>query len=422
MLRAPQAVANFRTMKVIRRTLLMRLRICLAIALAAAGIAARGEAQIAPSQFPPGVPSAAPRMANLPPSYTGVLANPNLPTALNPNLAAPAAPFSGPPPMVYSPPPASPYTVIVGDTRVPAPNAPPSPPQNGIIGPLLDGDYEDERFASLYLFHGYSSWRGIAEGTGSNNNGFLYGGNWGTGLGKFSDWSGIGAQLGASYGFYDLNGRSSGFADNDIQQQVFVTAGLFRKADQFTNFSVGVVYDAMVNGNFGQFAVSPFLSQLRGQISYALNDSHEVGFWTALRMSGDNRNINGPLSFRPVDQFNFFWHHKFSFGADGWTWIGFPDFTKLGSTHGSLGNYIFGGTLVAPLSRHFGVYTDLQYMAPDAHIGPVAASRETFFVSLGLILYPGGHSPSASVKSPGWLPFLPVGNNGSFLVDTNRTF
>src|SRR5262249_42798409 len=147
----------------------------------------------------------------------------------------------------------------------------------------------------LYVYHSYGSWRGISEGSGENNNGFLWGGNLGTRLGAFSDYTGIGAQIGGSYGLYDLNGRSSGFNDTQWQQQFFTTVGLFRKSDNLTNFNGGIVWDSMINTNFGQYAVSPFLSQIRAQLAYALNDKTEIGFWTALRMTGSHRQKFGPL-------------------------------------------------------------------------------------------------------------------------------
>src|SRR5207244_1448876 len=138
--------------------------------------------------------------------------------------------------------------------------------------------------------------------------------------------TGIGAQIGGSYGLYDFNGRSSGFAGSQMQQQGFVTAGLFRRPDELTSFSGGIVYDAMFNDHFGQYAVAPILGQVRAQLAFAFNDQHEFGFWTALRLVHDTKNVGGvPLDFRGVDQFNLFWRHKFAFGADGWTWIGFPD-------------------------------------------------------------------------------------------------
>ena len=341
-----------------------------------------------------------------------------------PDTASPPAPLD--PPDVARP--AAPSSTLrlaehADDDVRPRPTARGEPAGHGPFDWLAPGPAPsaDETPQQLYAFHGYSSWRGISDGSGPNNNGFFYGANFGTRLGQLSDRTGIVAQIGGSGGFYDLNGRASPFESNEIVQQGFITAGLFRRADELTNFSAGVAFDGMFNDNFGQYGASPFLGQLRYQVAYALNDWHEFGMWGTVRMAGETQDILGPLSFRAVDQFNFFWHHKFAFGADATSWIGFPDHTKLGG-NGSLGNYIFGGTLTAPLSPAWAVYMDLQYMPPSAHIGSTAAKEESFFLGIGLMFYPGRNSRTASVSGSRWRPYLPVANNGSFMVDTNRTF
>ncbi len=264
--------------------------------------------------------------------------------------------------------------------------------------------------------------RGISDGSGENNNGFSYGFNYGTKLGALSDYTGIGAQIGASYGLYDLNGRSSGFRDKEIQQQTFLTAGIFRAANKDSNFSFGVVWDGMFNTNFGIYAVSPFLCQVRGQIAYALNQQHEIGIWTAIRTNNASAAAGGQaLSFRAVDQFTLFYHHRFGFGGDGVSWFGIPDHTKLGGT-GSLGQYTFGGTLTAPLSPRFGAFTGLQYMAPSSRSGAAAAVEEAFYITAGLTFYPYANSRPSNVAGDCWMPYMPVATDGTFLVDTNHTF
>lgn len=283
--------------------------------------------------------------------------------------------------------------------------------------PMMIAGPPPEMAINGFLYHGYSGWRGIAEGSGNNNNGFFYGGSLGAKLGPFSDMTGIGLQAGASYGLYDLNGRASGFYPSQYQQQTFITLGLFRKADDLTNFSFGVVYDAMINAYFGQFANSPYLGQLRAQIAYRWDDQHELGFWTAIRTN----QTHGDVSYRAVDQFNFFYHHKFAFGGDAWTWVGFPDASKLGG-NGSLGSYIWGGTLTVPLSPCWGAYTDIVYMAPSAHTSVIGSMEETFILSVGVAFYPGRNSFQPTVTGQRWMPYLPVANNSVFMVDTNRTF
>jgi hypothetical protein len=287
------------------------------------------------------------------------------------------------------------------------------------LGPAACNDC---RPCGIMFFHNYSSWRGISEGTGANNNGFSYGLNYGTRLGPISDYTGIGAQIGASYGLYDLNGRSSGFRDKEIQQQTFLTVGLFRAADKITNFSFGVVWDGMFNTNFSQYAVSPFLSQVRGQIAYALNEQHEIGVWVAVRTNTASAVGGGtPLAFRAVDQFTLFYHHRFAYFGDGVTWIGIPDHTKLGG-NGSLGAYTFGGTLTAPLSPRFGAFTSMQYMAPSARSGAAASIEESFYITLGISFYPYANSRYRNVAGDCWMPYMPVATDGTFLVDTNHTF
>ena len=71
------------------------------------------------------------------------------------------------------------------------------------------------------------------------------------------------------------------------EQQVFLTAGLFRRAfagDHFSSrFSVGIAHDWMVNEAYGLYAQSFTISQWRGQIGYMLNEANEIGVWGTVR-------------------------------------------------------------------------------------------------------------------------------------------
>lgn len=277
------------------------------------------------------------------------------------------------------------------------------------------------RLSGLYVFHGYGSWRGVSDGTGPNNNGLVYGANYGMPLGAVGEATGLGLQVGASYGLYDFMGRSSGYRDEQMQQQVFITAGLFRNADEFSRLSFGIVYDISVNSNFGQYAANPLLTQARGQIAYRLNEKHELGVWASVHATQDTVYVDGPLTFRAVDQINVFWHHKFDWGADGWTSFGIPDSSRLNG-QGSLGSYQFGANLLIPVGPKWAAYADLQYMVPSARAGAAGASEDSFYIGFGIMFYPGSNSRSQTMSAKSWLPWLPVANNGSFIVDSNRSF
>src|SRR5262249_8058249 len=120
----------------------------------------------------------------------------------------------------------------------------------------------------LILFSGIDSWHGLSDRgnsfTQSNNDGASMGLNYATRLGTFSDLTGIAFQAGGSYVFYDWNGRvnSSGtLTTTAAQQQVFLTLGFFKKANERSNLSYGLVHDWMFNQAFGAEAINNTLGQ-----------------------------------------------------------------------------------------------------------------------------------------------------------------
>ena len=89
---------------------------------------------------------------------------------------------------------------------------------------------------------GFDSFKGASDDELSSNFGAVVGLNSGVGLGD----TGLGWQLGMSYGVYDLDGRSSTNPATS-QQQVFLTTGFFHKAHCERRLSFGLVYDWMFN-------------------------------------------------------------------------------------------------------------------------------------------------------------------------------
>ncbi len=283
--------------------------------------------------------------------------------------------------------------------------------------------------AGLQLFTGIDSWRGIGDRGASsnnltNNNGGSSGFNYATRLGTFSDVTGIGLQVGGSYGLYDWSGRPANngtLTTTAVQQQAFFTVGLFKKANENSNWSYGVVHDWMFNQAWGATAIDPTLGQWRGQIAYATSAWNEFGFWGTLRDKGDtNLDSNRqPVSTRSINQANLFWHHKWELGADSWLWVGVPQDSRLNPfLRGNLGDFLVGGSVIAPLDDYVSLYGNFQYMHPSAQPGSVADGESAWYVSFGLQYTIGGHARTSTVAGNCWLPLMPVANNGNFLVDT----
>lgn len=290
--------------------------------------------------------------------------------------------------------------------------APACPPQ---ACPQAGCDKNDPRFVPVLSF-GFDDWRGISDTDYQDNFGIRAGINLGFGL--FDKW-GIGGQLGASNGAYDFDGRDSGPEPSAVQSQVFLTGGLFKRADKGWPFTVAVVYDWMINDNFGVNADEPSFGQLRGLISMPLGCKNDIGLWGTLRT---NSSTQDGTTYEAVNQYNVFWKHWFPCGSDATVYVGMTDNSRHGLGGGSLGSWIVGGSFHVPLCDHWAVFGDVTYMRPSAPLGNGDASfQNSYNVSVGFAFYPCTCLRQRSSCNRGWLPVLPVANNGSFLVNSPLT-
>ncbi|HET6882601.1 MAG TPA: DUF6666 family protein [Pirellulales bacterium] len=267
-------------------------------------------------------------------------------------------------------------------------------------------------------FQGFDTFRGPPDGAGPSNFGEVTGGN--GALPLYQPW-GIGWQLGASYGLYDFSGRTAPAPQvqtTGAQQQIFVTTGIFRRANNGQRWSWGFVHDWMINNNYSQYALSPTISQWRGQIEWAASGVNSFGVWGTFRDRSyigdrpDNHN-----QFRTISQIDAFWHHKYAFGGDTWLRIGMPLSKRLAS-NALAGSAIIGATAQVPLNQQLAIYANAMYMAPNVAAGPQGPTREDYNVSMGLAWYPGRVARTPTVSGACWMPYMPLGNNGNFLVDT----
>jgi len=273
----------------------------------------------------------------------------------------------------------------------------------------------------LLGFVSYDSFRGIADDSWQNN-GIVVGFNYGTRLGVVSDWTGIGFQIGASVGVFDWSGTDYRPVSNAAETQGFLTYGFFRRANETSNWTAALVQDTMYNNNFGVFGQNPTMSQMRGWLGYCTSAWNEFGIWGTWRGWGQTIVVPsvGPTTWQPVQQLNVFWHHKWqAFGPDTWFWVGRPEQSRL-TRDGSLGDYLAGAAATAPLSERVSIFALATYMHPSAGAGVDGSHDESWNFTIGLAFYPRPNARASTVAGRCWMPFLPVANNGYFLVDTNR--
>ena len=121
---------------------------------------------------------------------------------------------------------------------------------------------------NLELFAGVQGFTGPAnQSAGGGSFGFNEGLNWGMPIPLFGC-------LGGQVGFRATQSNLSGSdASDDTRRQAFVTAGLFRRVD--VGLQGGVVVDWLSDGWYRDVD----LVNLRMELSWMIDGTHELGFW-----------------------------------------------------------------------------------------------------------------------------------------------
>lgn len=264
---------------------------------------------------------------------------------------------------------------------------------------------------------GYDYFRSLPEGSWEGNTGGLISINTSSAVPCWKN-DNYGIQLGGSFGVYDWHGRESAPSgrQGSTQKQTFFTVAIFRTTPCDSGFNFGLAYDWVWNKNFGVFALETKFGQLRFQGGYLLCQRNEFGLWGTLDLHSSHRSTQQiPITYRAISQINAYWRHIFDNCSETMVWAGVPYKKSLMYSTGRAGKFIIGGSFKAPLSNRLAIEGHASYMNP--HSGSGASKQRNYAANLCMELKWALFCNPCSKK-----PYMPIGNNSNFIVDTNGNY
>lgn len=241
--------------------------------------------------------------------------------------------------------------------------------------------------------------------------GFQEGINWTTRL-PCLDVTGINGQIGVRGVQTNLAG--SALTPNN-RNQLFVTAGLFRRVDW------GLQFGAVVDYLREDWYTEMNLSQVRGEISYVFPGPHQIGFRMAQstnsQMSLSTFNWNGqPVTtmdtWEALDTYRFFYRFRSQMipAAVGEAFAGLSNESHT----------LFGANAVVPLGSWVALQSNFTYLIPQDNTPPNGTPGETevWNIGFGMVIYPGGPQNRTAQRYDA--PLFDVGDNGSFITKRVR--
>lgn len=219
---------------------------------------------------------------------------------------------------------------------------------------------------------------------------------------------GLGVQVGSAINYANnalptlksINGTSD-------RVQSFTTVGIFQRTDFGLNWGVG--YDFLAEDYYKSLT----FGQWRGQIGHQIGANDEVGVWTAIRSFGDAARAAGQsFTLKPITQGNLFWRHVWSNETVTRLWVGLAEehgrFVLGAPANPSAHHpFVFGADLYVPLTDHFALFGEANFITPN--------DTGTITATLGIAFFPGGRAKSAGRNR--FAPLLPVANNPTFGID-----
>lgn len=228
------------------------------------------------------------------------------------------------------------------------------------------------------------------------------------GFNEAIDWSAplsrnslVGYQVGVRAAHSDFEGDQVQRLRTGDREQVFLTAGLFRRAP-CGGWQWGVGYDYL-HDHYYYGGVD--LGQIRTELSWSHCNLWDVGFWSAIGTTDDYGSDQPTLRLEPTDLFAFFYRQHIACGGEGRIWAGFT----------GEGDGLVGADLTVPLGRAWALQTNFNYLAPNSQSRLEGQMEESWGVAFSLVWYPG-HDSRCELQSP-YHPFFRVADNSVFMVD-----
>lgn len=253
---------------------------------------------------------------------------------------------------------------------------------------------------NLELFAGVQGFTGPANpSAGGGSFGFNEGLNWGLPIPLFGC-------MGGQIGFRATQSNLSGSAvSDDTRRQAFVTAGLFRRVD--VGLQGGVVVDWLSDGWYRDID----LVNLRGELSWVIDGTHEVGFWGAFgTKNADDIGANEQrVDWETTDLYAVFYRYSFGGCLDG--------DARLFAGWSSESDGLIGADLRLPLSDAWALETNFAYLIPNEGDSPNFAAdhfQESWNVGINLVWQPGRRWGRGD---PYYRPLFRVADNGVFMMD-----
>ena len=208
----------------------------------------------------------------------------------------------------------------------------------------------------------------------------------------------VGTQLGLRAITAQLEGTSAG---EDSRNQLFVTAGLFRRVDY--GLQGGAVVDYLHDNGLATVD----LLQLRGELSFLMSPCHEAGFrfTSSLKTAETSTHIAGlvgdtAVRMAALDTYRFFYRYRFG-----------PEAAGLAEIHGGFSedrDGLVGLSLATPLQGNLGLTSTMTYLVPHSGTQPTY-TNEAWNLGVGLVWTPGRAFGAARDY---YRPLMDVADNG----------